>query len=191
MDLYAKVFPGLLLYQHHHMARKLGDVVVVVNIWLALLGLVIDWANHGAIIPVPGHVHANVNAPGGFRDMHGTAGLLCPLHGDEAVREALGEVPGHTHPEHVAVLAEHLNDFLDKGRINPTALPSVNMEGAVLRPVLVVAVEKKAGQLCGVPGHKQAGALCGEGAQDRLKHLVVNAAGLVDDIKHMVSVKAL
>ena len=65
------------------------------------------------------------------------------------------------------------------------------MERGVAASVLVVAVIKKARQLCRVSAHEQPRSGRRKCAQNRLEHLVVHAAGLVDDVEDVVSVESL
>mgnify|MGYP007014934431 CR=1 FL=1 len=110
---------------------------------------------------------------------------------DEDILLLLRKITGNTDSEHIGVLTIHGADALDVLFRHTGAIPVVNMDCVVLGSVLVVAVIEKAGDLGGVPTHHQLGALGGQRTEDRLKYLILDAGGLVDDIEDVVCMEAL
>lgn len=102
-----------------------------------------------------------------------------------------GELSGHADAKNVRILAVHLDDGFNEVIRDAAAVPPVHMERGVAASVLVVAVIKKARQLRRVSTHEQPRSGRRKCAQHRLKNLIVHAAGLVDDVEDVVSVKSL
>ena len=192
MDFCPGVSSGVLLDAYNGHAGELHGVVVVVDFRLLLDPTVQNGGDHGAIVSVPRNVDSDVHA-GHLLDLRGLrlAGPLCPLHRYEAVRQGPRELPSHTDTEDVAVLTEHINDGVNEVLVHSTGASPVYVHGVELLAVLVVAVIEKAGDLGGVPTHHQLGALGGQRTEDRLKYLIFDAGGLVDDVEDVVCMEAL
>ena len=112
-------------------------------------------ADYRLVVSETGHITANMHRKRGYsgRKLR-VNGLFDERNRDKDVVLLQGEVPGHAHSEHVAVLSIHSDDSVHELFRHPLAIPAVDMERGVAGPVLVVAVVKEAGELRGVPAHQ-------------------------------------
>ena len=131
--------------------------------FLIKIGLFIDLvADDGFIVTKSGDVAADMNRQRLFRLFPvGVDGLLDHGQRDKDVLLGFREVPSDADAEHVGILAVHGSYSVDVLLRHAGAVSVVNVDGAILGPVLVESIVKEALQLCGVPAHQEPCSLCG------------------------------